>query len=164
MVLLRIETSADKEGDSSRAASGAGLGVVKGGAVAGFPLPTLRYVVGRSTSEATAAASPGRLELVRPLAGSGRSSGGLEFAWIAAGPAALYRLEVERRDGQIVFAALVHGEVATYRAPSWLADRTGGGPVRWRVVALSAAGRTMRSSEWRSLDLATGDPQHAQAK
>ncbi|HVH28047.1 MAG TPA: hypothetical protein VM818_14860 [Vicinamibacterales bacterium] len=159
MVLLRIETSADKEGDSSLAASGAGLGVVRGGAVAGFPLPPLRYVVGRSTSEATAAASPGRFELVRPLAGSGLGSGSeLEFAWIGSGPAALYRLEVEGGSGQIVFAALVHGEAATYRAPSWLADRTGGGPVRWRVVALSATGRTMRSSEWRSLDLATREP------
>lgn len=159
LVLLRIETSADKEADSSLAASGAGPGVVRGGAVAGFPLPTLRYVVGRSTSEGTAAASPGRLELVSPSAGSGRRSArGLEFAWIGVGPTALYRLEVEGSNGQLVFAALIHGEAATYRAPPWLPDRTGGGPVRWRVVALSATGRTMRSSEWRSLDLATREP------
>jgi hypothetical protein len=45
-VLLRLEAASDKEGDSSLDAAGAGSGVVPSGAVAGFPMPVLRYVVG----------------------------------------------------------------------------------------------------------------------
>jgi hypothetical protein len=159
LVLLRIETSADKEGDSSLAASGAGLGVVRGGAVAGFPLPTLRYVVGQSTSEATAAAAPGTFGLIRPQHGGTAGGGGeLEFAWIRARPASFHRLEIEGSDRRIVHAALVNGDVSVYRAPSWLADRAGDGRARWRVVALSATGRTLAVSEWRSLRFAPTGP------
>src|SRR5947207_2969719 len=46
LILLRIEASDDKEGDTNLATVGAGAGVVHGGAVAGFSLPTLRYYVG----------------------------------------------------------------------------------------------------------------------
>nr|MDQ6893880.1 hypothetical protein [Acidobacteriota bacterium] len=45
-VLLRIEASDDKEADSDLAAAAAGEGVIHSGAVAGFPLPVLRYFVG----------------------------------------------------------------------------------------------------------------------
>jgi hypothetical protein len=44
-VLLRIESSDDKAGDSDLGAVGAGP-VLHNGAVAGFPMPMLRYVVG----------------------------------------------------------------------------------------------------------------------
>src|SRR5439155_21742231 len=44
-VLLRVEATDDCEGDSNLADAGAGTGVVHSGAVAGFPLPVLRYVV-----------------------------------------------------------------------------------------------------------------------
>ena len=44
-VLLRVEASDDREGDSNLSDAGAGVGVVHSGAVAGFPLPVLRYVV-----------------------------------------------------------------------------------------------------------------------
>jgi hypothetical protein len=122
------------------------------GAVAGFPLPTLRYIVGRSTSEGTAAAVPGRFGLIRPEPGvTGGGSGELEFAWMRARPAAFHRLEIEGSDRRIVHAALVNGDVTVYRAPSWLAERAGDGRTRWRVVALSATGHTLAVSEWRSL-------------
>ncbi|MCG8455285.1 MAG: hypothetical protein MI919_03320 [Holophagales bacterium] len=45
-VLLRIEASEDKESSSNLGKAGAGAGVVQAGAVAGFPLPVLRYFVG----------------------------------------------------------------------------------------------------------------------
>ncbi|HLF85013.1 MAG TPA: hypothetical protein VI837_12635, partial [Blastocatellia bacterium] len=43
LVLLRIEATDDKEADSNLSVVGVGPGVVHGGAVAGFPLPPLRY-------------------------------------------------------------------------------------------------------------------------
>src|SRR5690606_16986111 len=51
-LLLRIEASDDTEGDSNLAAAGAGEGVVHSGAVAGFPIPPLRYFVGASSGNA----------------------------------------------------------------------------------------------------------------
>ena len=45
LVLLRVEASDDGEGDTSLTATSAGVGVVHGGAVAGFSLPTLRYYI-----------------------------------------------------------------------------------------------------------------------
>ncbi|HEX8096612.1 MAG TPA: hypothetical protein VF507_01195 [Pyrinomonadaceae bacterium] len=47
-VLLRVEASDEREADTSLAAVGAGPGVVHRGAVAGFPMPTLRYYVGNN--------------------------------------------------------------------------------------------------------------------
>ena len=44
-VLLRIEASDDRESDSNLGDAGAGTGILHNGAVAGFPLPVLRYVV-----------------------------------------------------------------------------------------------------------------------
>ncbi|HEY0873523.1 MAG TPA: hypothetical protein VGD94_08630, partial [Vicinamibacterales bacterium] len=44
-LLLRVEATDDKEADSNLANAGAGQGIVHSGAVAGFPLPMLRYVV-----------------------------------------------------------------------------------------------------------------------
>ena len=51
LVLLRVEASDDKEADSDLGAVGAGQGVVHAGAVAGFPMPVLQYVVGSGGSE-----------------------------------------------------------------------------------------------------------------
>ena len=45
LILLRIEASDDKEADSNLAVVG-GSRVIHSGAVAGFPLPPLRYFVG----------------------------------------------------------------------------------------------------------------------
>jgi hypothetical protein len=46
LVLLRIEATDDKEGDSSLLSVGVGPGIVHSGAVAGFPIPLLRYFIG----------------------------------------------------------------------------------------------------------------------
>src|SRR5436853_5599469 len=51
LVLLRIEASDDKEGDTDLAAVGAGAGVVHGGGVAGFSLPVLKYYVSNSSPQ-----------------------------------------------------------------------------------------------------------------
>ena len=60
LILLRVEATDDKEGDSSLAAAGAGTGVVHSGAVAGFPMPTLRYFVGSDSNVTGEAVEAGR--------------------------------------------------------------------------------------------------------
>jgi hypothetical protein len=54
LILLRIEASDDKEGDSDLSAVGVGAGIVHSGGLSGFALPFLRYFVGASESQAAA--------------------------------------------------------------------------------------------------------------
>jgi hypothetical protein len=154
-VLLRIEASDDKEADSDLAAVGAGPGTVHSGAVAGFPMPVLRYIVGGATSEIAAARSPAGFALALPADNARVSRNSpLEFSWSEVDQGALYRLDVESADGRLVLSALVERGVGAYRAPPWLRDLTSDGRLRWRVVAISAPGNEIRVTPWRRLDLA----------
>jgi hypothetical protein len=149
-VLLRVEATADKEGDSNLAAAGAGSGIVHSGAVAGFPLPTLRYYVG-SAAEAAALASARPLGLLLPAAGA-LPAGPASFAWNPVENVLAYRLEIERtQDGEPLLRAVVQQGIATYAAPPWLAERAAGAALRWRVVALGPGGDPVEESPWRSL-------------
>jgi hypothetical protein len=148
LVLLRVEASEDREGDSDLAAAGAGEGIVHSGAVAGFPLSMLRYVVGGASTELPAAAR-GHVALLAPADNVVLAAGWpLELRWASARHAALYRVEIQDRDGTPVFDALVQG-VTVYRAPPWLKDRASGGALRWRVLGIDSRGRDIGVSAWR---------------
>lgn len=148
LVLLRIEASDDKEADSSLAAAGAGQGIVHSGAVAGFPLPVLRYIVGSAVSSAAAAA--GGLELLLPAEGAiAASAGPLEFSWTHVRQAALYRLDIHDPTGTLLHSAYVQTGIETYSAPSWLPEKSPGG-FKWRVVALDLRGAELQTSRWRT--------------
>jgi hypothetical protein len=152
-LLLRIEASSEKEGDSNLEAVGAGQGVVPGGAVAGFPMPVLRYVVG-SGQELAAIESDHGIRLLTPAAESTAVDlSALTFTWVGLGQAAEYRVEIESPDGTAVLSALLPNAVAGYRAPPWLGERVKDGRLRWRVAATDARGRVIGRSEWRRLAL-----------
>ena len=154
LVLLRIEASDDVDSRSDLSAAGAGSGTVSSGAVAGFPLPTLRYVVGTTSSAPDAAPDRG-LALITPAAGASvGASAQLVFAWEVLPRASRYRLEIERTDGTPVLRALVPGSIAAYRPPPMLAERGAGAPLRWRVRAQDAAGQEIARSAWRPLGVA----------
>ena len=94
LLLLRVEATDDKDTDSDLAAVDAGAGTVHSGAVAGFPLPVLRYFVGGSQS--TAAQPQKKLALLQPADEALLSPGKpVDFSWSEDGQAAFYRLEVE---------------------------------------------------------------------
>jgi hypothetical protein len=148
LLLLRIEATDDKAGDSDLGAAGAGAGVVHSGAVAGFPMPVLRYVVG------TAAASDvhaGALTLIAPGDSSALPDpSAVDLVWREGSGAALYRVEVQSSTGELVAAALVQPGTGLYRLPSWVKDKITDRRMRWRVVALDVQGRAAGASGWRT--------------
>jgi hypothetical protein len=76
----------------------------------------------------------------------------LTFAWNPIDNVLAYRLEIERSDnGEPVLQAVVQQGIASYAAPPWLAERAGGGELRWRVVALGPGGGPVEESPWRSM-------------
>jgi hypothetical protein len=147
-ILLRIETSDDKEGDSNLAAVGVGAGVLNNGAVAGFPMPVLRYFVGNAAGITTA---PTIALLLPADQASSLANRPLDFIWTTAPDVALYRLEIADDTGQLVLDALLPAGVNRYRAPTWVRDhRT---QLQWRVVTVSASGATSHETAWRRVRL-----------
>ena len=152
LILLRVEAADDREADSDLGAAGAGTGILHSGAVAGFPMPVLRYVVGAGESGLEATTSPRRLRLLLPRH-DGRVSpdSSFEVTWIEDWRAGWYRVEFETTAGAPLFDAIVRPGPGAYRAPSFLAERAGGKALRWRVVAVDPLGTEMKRSTWRQL-------------
>jgi hypothetical protein len=144
-LLLRIEASDDKEGQSN---TGGGRLATSGG-VAGFALPVLRFYVGAADQWRRWPARRGFAGTAGTRVGHGAAGPALRFAWIDIDGAALYRLEVQG-DGKPLFAAFVKPLVSQYVAPALVAEQTAI-ERRWRVLALDAAGRVLAQSDWRSL-------------
>jgi hypothetical protein len=153
LILLRVEASDDRENISDLSAVGAGAGVAQGGAAAGFPLPTLRYVVGGgdNTQNASAANS---FEPLSPRDGVAIPAGApIDFSWAASPQAAFYRLEIEDENGKLILSAMLKSSVRNYRAPSWLKNKVTSGNLGWRVVAMDRAGQRIGETEKRKFRL-----------
>jgi hypothetical protein len=153
LVLLRVEATNDREGDSDLGAVGAGNGVVHSGGVAGFPMPVLRYVVGAGevgALTASEAASP--IRLLTPVDGAmvGADSTS-RVRWSGVWGAAGYRIEFVAPRGGLLLDALVGATTTRYDAPPLLVAAAGTQLVRWRVSALDIAGAVVRRSAWRSM-------------
>jgi len=156
LILLRVEASDDKEGDSNLAAAGAGSGVVHSGAVAGFPLPVLRYFVGGLP---TAAQAKGRLAPLTPEDQAVIPPGTkVNLVWTETEAAALFRLEVEDSTNQLLVSALLRPGMGMYSLPSWISEKAAGAPIRWRVVALDPSGSVTEEGVWRSLKWGEATP------
>ena len=148
LVLLRIEATNDKEGDSNLVVAGAGPGVVHSGAVAGFPLPVLHYYVGGGPDTQPA----GKLALILPDDRAVFERGQtVEFSWTDVQTARFYRLEVETLDGKPILSALLLPGTSHYQPPPWIREREAGAILRWRVVALDEKGAVAMETAWRSL-------------
>ena len=155
-VLLRIEATDDRENDSDLSGAGAGTGIVHSGAVAGFPLPVLRYVVAGDGAR-TPVATAGGLRLLGPAEGDTLAAGlPITARWMPSGAAVsdFYRVDFESRDGAQLWSALVPGTARRYEAPPWLAERVRARDIRWRVTGLAADGTHTATSPWRSTRVA----------
>lgn len=168
-VLLRVEATADKEGDSNLGAAGAGEGIVHSGGVAPFPIPPLRYWVGNARTPPEDPL-PGRLTGSRG-AGSGEfrqrfpeaavtipSEGGIALGWTLAPGAAAYRVEVFDLEDRHVLDALVGEVTDDYRLPPWVVQEHGKAGLRWRIHALDAAGGTLQRTPWRAFRVQPPNP------
>jgi hypothetical protein len=146
-ILLRIEASNDKEGNSNTLD-----GVVSAGGVAGFPMPVLQFSVGSGESQAAAqdVAETNGLALLTPQSSAVLASDApLLFSWMKQTDDTLFRLEVRTDNGDELFSAiLLEGR---YEAPSWALTQDQ--QLHWRVSAIDANGATTRQSEWRRFEV-----------
>jgi hypothetical protein len=157
-VLLRVEATDDREGDSNLADAGAGTGVVHSGAVAGFSLPVLRYVVAGAGAR-TRVAAAGALHLLTPRDGDTVSSStSFTVLWSPSEGAApdFYRVDLETQQGEALLSALLPRTARRYEVPVWVAARASDRTIRWRVIGLAADGSHVQSSIWRSARVVAG--------
>lgn len=148
-VLLRIEASDDKEGDSDLAFAGAGTGVVHSGGLAGFPMPVLRYYVGSAPDLALLDAGRTPSHLLPKADAEVDAASPVTFSWVAVRQASFYRIELRDAQRAVVLSALLQPGIETYRTPPWLKEKTPPGRLEWRVTALDAEGSPMSDSGWR---------------
>jgi hypothetical protein len=151
LVLLRVEASDDREGDSNLADAGAGVGVIHSGAVAGFALPVLRYVVAGEGARSTTRPATAFHLLGARDGDSLSTGGGFAAMWIPPEESeiAFYRFELATDAGETLFAALLPRTSRRYDVPSFAVAKGTGAPLRWRVTGLDGAGAVLRSSVWR---------------
>ncbi len=150
LILLRIEASDDKEGDSDLRAVGVGPAIVHSGGLSGFALPVLRYFVGASESQA---AMP--LALISPVEGATINSDQSPlFTWIENQPASFVRLEVADRLEKTLLNSILPVGTMSYRAPPWLREKAVDGNLRWRVVMFDLMGQQIAVTPWRELRFA----------
>jgi hypothetical protein len=148
-ILLRIEATQDKEGDSKTNA-----GVARSGGVAGFPLPVLRYYVGSAedTRKVREQFITGNLSLLLPMNNARLSQRASPvFTWADVQEGVLYRIEFNSDDETIV-SAFVKAGVSSYQPPPWLME-TVGDPILWRVQALDRKGKVISQSVWRDFTI-----------
>jgi hypothetical protein len=144
ILLLRVEAVDDKESDSNLATVGVGPSVVHSGAVAGFPLPTLKFFYGgdaRSMWQSSA--------LLTPTVDT--SAAAEPFTWRELPDAAAYRVDFLSGSDTPIFSALVPSNLRVYRTPSWLAERLAGRTIGWRVIAFDDKGKEMQRTNTRAL-------------
>lgn len=145
-ILLRIEATREKEGNSDT-----GSGVVASGGVAGFPMPVLRYYVASDDkiNQFKEAAFTGELQLIKPEHKHVHKNKVLEFSWIALPEAHLYRIEITA-DDSLLNAAIIPANITTYIAPPWVKAKKNS-EITWKVEALAKDGSVITSSQLRRL-------------
>lgn len=156
-ILLRVETSDDGLSDT-RVVGAGGTTVIHNGASAGFPMPTLRYIVGASGARVVPLRIPQNVRLRLPVRDALVSpDSALALSWVDVPGAGRYRVEIERvTDGARVLSAIVVAGVGRYDVPPFVLAQVAGGRVRWRVTALNAAGNDVGRSEWRRVQRRRG--------
>jgi hypothetical protein len=144
ILLLRVEAVDDKESDSNLAAVGVGPSVVHSGAVAGFPLPTLKFFYGgdaRSLWQSSA--------LLTPTIDT--SAVNEPLTWRELPDTAAYRVDYLSGSDTPVFSALVPPNLRVYKTPSWLAERLAGRTISWRVIAFDDKGKELQRTNVRAI-------------
>ncbi|MEX0272253.1 hypothetical protein AB3R30_24335 [Leptolyngbyaceae cyanobacterium UHCC 1019] len=150
LILLRIEATSDREGNSFT-----GAGTVNSGGVAGFPMPVLRYFV---SPGAKPAISPSTvmptLALLQPAPNAQlTSTQPITFRWQSIPSARAYKLEIREQENETpILSAVLNRETTSYTAPPLL-QKSPGKSLRWRVLTLSDSGVVILQSNWHPFEL-----------
>ena len=146
-ILLRIEATRDKEGNSNT-----GAGTVVSGGVAGFPMPVLRYYVGthEKLQKVRRDISVNDLLLMLPQDNDTIQVGqSVEFSWVGVAEAELYRIEIYNGE-KLVASAIVPKGQENYMAPPWVSKEKNT-HLQWSVIAIDANGDEVARSNSRKL-------------
>lgn len=149
LLLLRIEAVDDKEGDSDLRVLGVGADVVHSGAVAGFPMPTLKFFVtgsGATGWQSNAFLTP-RKDAVLNIGAA------LFFRWREFPRAEGYRLEFLGENGAVIFTALFPATKTAYQTPSWFYEKFKPVNLSYRLAALDRKGKVLAQTDDRKFVL-----------
>jgi len=146
-ILLRIEATGDKEGNSNT-----GAGTVVSGGVAGFPMPVLRYYVGEHDflKKIRERIIQDTLQLMLPQNDQAvKAAMPQDFSWLGVENVRLYRLIIKQGD-EIVASAVVPAGQENYTVPA-LAFESKGTQLQWMVEAIDKTGDVIARSKNRKL-------------
>ncbi len=147
LLLLRIEATDDKESDSDLEVIGVGDGVVHSGAVAGFPMPTLKFFVGGDNKkiwEKTGLLLPNETTVLT-------ANQPIIFSWRELPNVVIYRLEVLETAAEPIFSAILPSTTNVYRVPSWFFENFQTKSLRWRVTAFDEQGNIINQTITKSI-------------
>ena len=150
-LLFRVEATTDVESESDTT-----NGILQGGAVAGFPMPTLRYFVG-SRDQFISQVSYPPIELTYPRARKHLNVDGVIFQWrdlLDAADVSVYQVEYyDKVSKELIAKALVKPGVEQYQIAKNIKNRFGK-TVLWRVMAMDTEGKILSESMLREVTLA----------
>jgi len=73
-----------------------------------------------------------------------------KFSWSQIDNAATYRLELQDLQGNPLLAAVLIAGTISYRAPSWLKEKSVDTIAQWAVIAFNEQGTQIAATGWRS--------------
>lgn len=138
LLLLRIEAVNDKESDSNLATIGVGGGTVHSGAVASFPMPTVKFFI-TGESAVNQWQENGAVLPIKDLPVDKTQP--LIFTWRELPETTAYRLEVLDETEKVILSAITLSPITSYRTPSWFWERFGNKNLTWRVLTIDEKGK-----------------------
>jgi len=150
-ILLRIEASNEKEGNSDTLE-----GILNTGGVAGFPMPTLRYFVGEREQFKQAKSYP-PISLLLPHNKQTLPAKRIQFTWFDlqdSSDIAIYKIEFYETTGdkRLIASALKKPGESIYKPAKSLLNKLTV-PFLWRVIAIDKDGKNLSSSQLRELSV-----------
>lgn len=139
LLLFRVEAA-----DAPNSASDTGADTLATGAVAGFPMPTLRYYIGNSSNTDIRQITKTNLttnEFADPQLP-------ITLRWKDVEGAKLYRLEIRDEADRKVFSAIVPSPARQYQLPSFVRELTAAKALKWQFIAVDATGKTLEESDF----------------
>ena len=139
LLLFRVEAS-----DAPNSASNIGGNSIATGAVAGFPMPTLRYYIGNSSNTD-----------IQQITGTnsiseefGNRPEPIVLRWKTVANAKIYRLEILDETDKNVFSAVVLSSTEQYQLPSFIRELAASKRLKWRMIVIDGEGKTLEESKF----------------